>query len=1273
MRKYRMVALAASAALAGFDLKSMAASATWQPTAGGTYSWTGSDATNWSTGAHPGSAGDIATVVQNFAGAQTITLDANSITLGQLNIADTATAFFPVNISSGTYVPGTFTANTLVFDNGGSNAVLNNSGGTSNAVDTISANISLNSNLTIIPNGAPSGSNGSAGNFTLTGAISDGTLPHGILVTGFTTVNGFYGNTFVTGVNNTYTGPTTVENGTLQVYGDLLTSTNGPLGNAGSAISIGTGNSVGGTTALNVFSNGTVNNTISRALDFSGTNSATSTGGSSNLVYTAGAANSTVLTVSGNVTLGYKRATAFQAAQVGMGLKFTGLITGALNPSTPNGNNVALNLGATFNGTTPGGTETYEFTNSNNSFSANIALVQGTVLIAGNVPANTSATVNPLTPSPIGESGTNFNGGASAINLTGGNGGNIVTASNALAATRSVFMETPNTTMGRGVNPGAGSNTAGLAAYGTIGSSGAISINDGYRLGGTNTSGVVTWSGDIPFGTDNVGGNTKVIPIANNVGLISATGGIVNFTGRIYDTGFSFYNSSNGQATSNATRVTINGFRNHPYLDANDDGTPDSFGTNGSSSNSANAIVSPFPGAPVGSVTGGTVIINNPNQSDYWSGTTEVMGGTLLIDNNLGTNATQPFTGAPISIGDTVTVDSGATIGGQGILRSGVANSTLTIYGTLNPGDSTSTATTTRSTFSSEKPVLFQAGSNFTVDLNGAVTNSSGSPTTPGADELLVPGITSGNAVTLDNTSLATTPTLTINLGYQPVEGQFWTVIGLSGTAAISGTFAVSIGGTPTMLTQGSTFPVTFNGSTYTLTASYLGGSANHNLILTSYGQSGWAIDADGNYGDSSSWDDGVPNGNGSITNGAIANFGNVVTAIRNVNVTGSEYTTTTIFNAPNGGYNLSGAGGFLSFTTLNAYNGSNSISVNISSPGSINIYNSSQMTLSGRITGALKITVNNTSHLFLGNPAASNELVSGNPNNTPGTLFSNGLANGYGGGMNVSGGQLTLVSPGALPALSPLIIGSTGFVNAQDHGLLAKNNIFLSSLTIASLSGTTGAWSGKLDLANNDLYVQNGNYANILSQLKQGYNSGAWNGSGGIVSSNAAADTTHLTTLGMILNSVNGTPSGSVLYSAFDNITTSAGAAVGAPADVIVKYTYYGDTNLDGVVDGTDYARIDAAYLADQTSPTATGWYNGDFNYDGVVDGSDYTLIDNAYNSQGAQLAAEVATPTAEISGATATSAVPEPASLSLLVMGASGLLGRRRSARRSKIFGEN
>ena len=157
---------------------------------------------------------------------------------------------------------------------------------------------------------------------------------------------------------------------------------------------------------------------------------------------------------------------------------------------------------------------------------------------------------------------------------------------------------------------------------------------------------------------------------------------------------------------------------------------------------------------------------------------------------------------------------------------------------------------------------------------------------------------------------------------------------------------------------------------------------------------------------------------------------------------------------------------------------------------------------------------------------------------------------------------------------------------------------------------------------------------------------------------------------MGVIRND-NGTNTGTPLYSSstklFEGFDETDGGSNNPDTDILVKYTYYGDANLDGKVDGSDYSRIDSSYVMEQTSHTSvSGWFNGDFNYDGVVNGSDYTLIDNAFNTQGAQLSDELATPTYLIAGGTlGVSSVPEPTTLGLLGIGAAGLLGRRRRYR--------
>jgi hypothetical protein len=81
------------------------------------------------------------------------------------------------------------------------------------------------------------------------------------------------------------------------------------------------------------------------------------------------------------------------------------------------------------------------------------------------------------------------------------------------------------------------------------------------------------------------------------------------------------------------------------------------------------------------------------------------------------------------------------------------------------------------------------------------------------------------------------------------------------------------------------------------------------------------------------------------------------------------------------------------------------------------------------------------------------------------------------------------------------------------------------------------------------------------------------------------------------------------------------------------------GDANGDGQVNGADYA----VWAADYGASGAT-WSQGDFNADGQVNGADYAIWAANYGSTGG------------------VSSTPEPATLSLMALGAVAILRRRR-----------
>ena len=205
---------------------------------------------------------------------------------------------------------------------------------------------------------------------------------------------------------------------------------------------------------------------------------------------------------------------------------------------------------------------------------------------------------------------------------------------------------------------------------------------------------------------------------------------------------------------------------------------------------------------------------------------------------------------------------------------------------------------------------------------------------------------------------------------------------------------------------------------------------------------------------------------------------------------------------------------------------------------------------------------------------------------------------------VNVSGNGASAVF-NTTQHLEALNVLGGGFASVATNGAI---------MLVTQTFSMTGA--AKMDLRDNDMIIHGGvvgsfngvSYDGVTGYVASAYNFTSWDGNGLLTSMEAAGPSSGTTTLAVGTGfDVYGLGPTDVAEWQGEEITGSS---------VVVKYTYAGDLNFDGIVDGADYGTID-----NWVQFGVSGYGNGDFNFDGVIDGADYGVIDNTIQFQGLPL----------------------------------------------------
>jgi hypothetical protein len=357
--------------------------------------------------------------------------------------------------------------------------------------------------------------------------------------------------------------------------------------------------------------------------------------------------------------------------------------------------------------------------------------------------------------------------------------------------------------------------------------------------------------------------------------------------------------------------------------------------------------------------------------------------------------------------------------------------------------------------------------------------------------------------------------------------------------------------------------------------------------LTANSGDTAWAADASGNWEPWGNWTLGTPS-----AVEATANFGPVITANRTVTITDPA------------GHNIS--------------------TVNFNSGAGIGY------TVAGAGTAGLRFFRFGGQQALI-NVAGGNHEISAPVNYSTNTTW------------NVaSGARLRLTGPATFENTATLTKSGAGLVETN---VLRAPGLTINAGTVRVMPGGTSATTsridsltitgGNLDLTNNALvlpYTGTSPIATVRSQLQSGYNNGAWNGNGIVTSQGNASQ------FGI----------GYAERSALPTVPAIFGTVDGDA--VLLRFTRYGDANLDGQVNLADFNRLASNFGTGDT------WDEGDFNYDGNVNLADFNRLASNF---GQSAAGPTVTPE---DWAALASAVPEPSLAALAIAPLLALRRRRR-----------